>query len=976
MKYYQHIPMDVNSDIKAKSCFSMAETTHSVNDDTLPGLTSAWDWPLESGATSSLWRRVAAEIDQWGKRGGLIPTQITVVLPFVQVISPLRKAWQQELGDGLIPRIETTQTWAARLGGVHYPGAGPCADPVLDHLQAQSWLRRLEQGQTLDLANALVEPLVTMANDLMQAAGTLAPQERAAYWQQAGQLAEQPQPGVAGVEAALGPLAVAWASATEVWATDILFALADNVSALSQQRTALVVVQAGGPDALTQNLYACWPQQQRLWLNLDLFLSQQAHVQSTPDMFKRMEVQTDPLAVIAKEHSPVWQIASDAEDEAERAAAEVVNLLNAGVMPVALCSQDRPIARRVRALLSRQGVALADETGWTLSTTRSAALVMSLVRSGLWDAPADTLLDAFKALPPNHEFTCGLDMLEACIRKQEVPKWPYEARPGWPLAAQQVLRRINDLVTTLRGTGQRSLWAHLQVFDQVLEQCGAKAFLLRDAAGIEALQILHCHELSAQSEADAEHVLSDFARQAQAVSMNYADFVRWVAHALETVTFIPPAPEQPQVVITPLARVMLRPFAAIVIPGCDETRLTAAPSLPGFWRESDRIALGLASRKRWWQRLQAQWVQALRLPRVSLIWRSMEGSQPLRPATLVQRLLNAEAEGGMQLSDQQPDQRTMRLLEAQSTPVPAPRPAKRLQVDMLSASAYQALRNCPYRFYALYMMQLREPDELDSELDQRDYGNWLHAVLKQFHEQRAQQNFPCTMASDTELLNACAQQLSENYDQAALILWRARWPDISVAYLSWLHGYESEGGQFEQAELAMRSQLTDQITLQGRIDRLDKKRGAPVVIDYKTERRSKTRQRVNEPFEDVQLPFYALLMEGQMVKGRNAVGEVSQADAASAFYLSLDEREGNVEAFSVKDLVQDKQALRQGIVNDLQRLEDGFPADPIGQAQACAYCSAIGLCRKKYWEADAQPAFSVADTAATKGAVQTGKLHD
>jgi len=69
--------------------------------------------------------------------------------------------------------------------------------------------------------------------------------------------------------------------------------------------------------------------------------------------------------------------------------------------------------------------------------------------------------------------------------------------------------------------------------------------------------------------------------------------------------------------------------------------------------------------------------------------------------------------------------------------MPAPN-ASALLPPRLSASACEALRACPYRFHALHLLRLREAEELDAEIEQRDYGTWLHAVLMAFHEERKQ----------------------------------------------------------------------------------------------------------------------------------------------------------------------------------------------------------------------------------------------
>ena len=54
-------------------------------------------------------------------------------------------------------------------------------------------------------------------------------------------------------------------------------------------------------------------------------------------------------------------------------------LARRGLRRIALVAEDRLTARRVRALLERQQVLVADETGWKLTTTRAAATVDALL---------------------------------------------------------------------------------------------------------------------------------------------------------------------------------------------------------------------------------------------------------------------------------------------------------------------------------------------------------------------------------------------------------------------------------------------------------------------------------------------------------------------------------------------------------------------------------------------------------------------
>jgi ATP-dependent helicase/nuclease subunit B len=113
--------------------------------------------------------------------------------------------------------------------------------------------------------------------------------------------------------------------------------------------------------------------------------------------------------------------AQDAEDEAHRAAACVLAHLAAGRSPVALVAQDRVLTRRVSAMLVGRGVAVRDETGWKLSTTRAAASLMNLLRACAWDASTDAVLDWLKNAPAFEPL--AVTQAEASWRRMGVREW-------------------------------------------------------------------------------------------------------------------------------------------------------------------------------------------------------------------------------------------------------------------------------------------------------------------------------------------------------------------------------------------------------------------------------------------------------------------------------------------------------------------------------------------------------------------------
>ena len=82
---------------------------------------------------------------------------------------------------------------------------------------------------------------------------------------------------------------------------------------------------------------------------------------------------------------------------------------------------------------------------------------------------------------------------------------------------------------------------------------------------------------------------------ASQVVMSLDGFRDWVDGVLEQASFMPPAPVDAgaQVYITPLARAMLRPFAAVVLPGADDRRLGAAPAPDALLGDTFAAEFGL-----------------------------------------------------------------------------------------------------------------------------------------------------------------------------------------------------------------------------------------------------------------------------------------------------------------------------------------------------------------------------------------------
>ena len=499
------------------------------------------------------------------------------------------------------------------------------------------------------------------------------------------------------------------------------------------------------------------------------------------------------------------------EAEARAVATWVAGQLHAGKRDLALIALDRETARRVRALLERMNVLVADETGWTLSTTAVAAVIDRWLECLSGDFPHVELLDLLKS-----PFLLG----ELAERQDQVLQFELALRRhGVAQGMTDILRlaqtefdELPPWLATLFGARQNfaqnraplAIW--LARLNDSLTTIHATTPLTADAAGAHMLDTLDTlrHDLADDSE-----------------KYSFSEWRRWLNLALESASFIDDSVSSP-IVLTSLPAARGRVFEAVAIIGADTQHLPARPA-PGLFSQATRAQLGLPTASDEADAATTDLMHLLTQGPALISWRAWNNDEPNPASPLVLRLQALHhAAWGCNLPEQpsgEPPTQTSPLPNASKQPAPC------VAADQLprrySPTAYQTLLDCPYRFFVSSVLGIRELDEADDALDKSDYGNALHRILKAFHDSNPPSERDAALARLDEISTAEFAALPA-YTATA---WRTRWDAIQPAYINAWLDWVAQGWRYQSGEAAVEVPFTvpglGDITLHGRIDRVD-----------------------------------------------------------------------------------------------------------------------------------------------------------
>jgi ATP-dependent helicase/nuclease subunit B len=655
--------------------------------------------------------------------------------------------------------------------------------------------------------------------------------------------------------------------------------------------------------------------------------------------------------------------AGSAEEEARAVDLQTRRWLLAGRGNIGIVTENRRLARRVRALLERAGIVLQDAAGWALSTTSAAAVLERWLQTVEEEFAHQPLLDLLKSpfLWPAGEREARLASVyrfeQGIVLKENVARDLARYRSHLRYRQQRLTAELAADYEPIY-----SLLDHLEtaaaplrpLLDGRTHAPAALLAALRDS--LERLGLQH-----SLAEDDAGRRLLEELQQMQAavgdsgLRMSWLEFRAWLGRTLERYNFQPPA-QTGQVQLLGLGQSALCRFDALIIAGAEREYLPGAAAGSPFFNDGVRAALGLDTTPLRQAQRFYQFRCLLEAAQQVLITRRQE--QDGEEVVASPWLEALQSFHRMAYDDDLQDHELAALVAHPDTqvsnrqaPLPVPEAAHpgvtvpaELLPDSISATGYQQLVNCPYQFFAGHCLGLEPPEAIREMLEKSDYGERVHRCLQAFHSAVAGLPGPfpepvtaTNRAAAVQCLEDIAHQvfakdLEDNFLHRA---WLKRWRDLIPGYIDW-QIQRAQQWQVRDTELRLEAAAT-RPALKGRLDRLDGGPAGMAVIDYKTGHTPSAEEVADG--EAVQLPFYAWLAETAMAQ-----------DIAQVEYLALDGHRvkalGTLEGPLLEELKRRNAERLEALLHDLNA---GAALPAWGDEGVCARCHMAGVCRQQTW---------------------------
>lgn len=670
--------------------------------------------------------------------------------------------------------------------------------------------------------------------------------------------------------------------------------------------------------------------------------------------------------------------ASDAEDEALAVDFQVRRWLIEGKTQIGIVTENRKLARRIRALLERADVFVEDNAGWPLSTTSAATVLERWLETVEDDFHYLPLLDCLKSpffLEHSQDHLQLVYFLEQHIvfdeniasglqrylkhiefRKHKLPEgMATEAYDHLIILINKIAHAAEPLMPLLDGNHYNAS----QFIEALLDSMGRLDIINaynHDAAGLQLLSEIEQLKIAAQM---------------APITLTWTTFRNWLGLTLERFNFKPLDRESTVKLLT-LNSSEYYSFDAVIIAGAEQEFLPRTNKQSPFFNDAVRSALGIPTqqdnRKLSYYLFRRLLTSTPADNSIFITKRAKENDEDIIPSPWVAELQAFHSlVYGTDLSNNSlaamiSDPRVRIKRDEASMPSPIGSTPKAVSPDALtpktlSASAYQQLINCPYQFFSARCLKLAPPDAVKEALEKSDYGERVHKCLEAFHGDVPELPGPfaekITLQNRhqaIDLLNQITQKvfskdIEDNFMHRG---WLKRWQLLIPLYIEWQMEQQNTATPRATEINIENAKLEHGVNIRGRIDRIDENQEQLSVIDYKTG--------YIPPIEDIlsgeaiQLPFYLLLLISQTEHEMAEIIPKAKATYSSQ-YVDL----GSATKVSSKVEITDNDLRllatqnQQRLTEIMHRIHKGEALPAWGDTGTCGYCPMDGLCRKQTW---------------------------
>jgi ATP-dependent helicase/nuclease subunit B len=192
-----------------------------------------------------------------------------------------------------------------------------------------------------------------------------------------------------------------------------------------------------------------------------------------------------------------------------------------------------------------------------------------------------------------------------------------------------------------------------------------------------------------------------------------------------------------------------------------------------------------------------------------------------------------------------------------------------------SASQLDTYLKCPLRFYYQTVLGLREREEISDDVDAMEVGSLVHIILKEFFAPAVGQQLTEHHLTETFLREVVDRIFEEHYGKELVGPAYFIKQQVMIQLRKFLNDYQKP--QLRAREIVIedlekrRETVKGSFTFTGTIDRVEKRNGETVIIDYKTGSEEKyvkirpdvldvsNRDTWSEAIGSFQLPIYMML---------------------------------------------------------------------------------------------------------------------